>query len=437
MVEDTAIICKETIRMKLMFCLLALAVSSLHAEVSVATEMLTKACRLGDEKTAESLLAAGVNPDLPDRFGATPLYYAASFNRTEIVELLLAYQADPNARVIINPPKDANQFSSAPLQYAAGSGNLRIVSMLIEAGASVNTKGSEGRTALHFAGGQVGVMHLLIEKGADVNARDEDGIAPLDDAVWRGTLDAVAILLAHGARLNEMEPKTGATPINEAAYRGHTPVVQYLLQFKPDLEIPDKRGNTPLVNAIRMRKEDSALLLLEAEATQRKTPQFFEQTMDAAVRKDEPAVVEALLRHGVSLNGVLPSGSTALGAAAFAGAGKVVRLLLQNDANPNISSREGASPLEDASLKGFDTIAGLLLDGGAVVDYINSGSGNTALYAAASFGRASVVKLLLDRGANPSVCGRNRISPYQAALKQGNREVAELLQAHGGAEGCK
>ena len=421
--------------MKLMLCLIALSATSLRAEVSAAAEMLTKACRLGDIKTAESMLAAGVNPDLPDRYGATPLYYAASFSQTDIVELLLAYHADPNAQLSIN--RQNADRSTSPLQYAASLGNLRIISMLIAGGASVNAKGEEGRTALHFARGQVGAMHLLIERGADVNVRDENGIAPLDDAVWLGSLDAAAILLAHGAHLNEAEPNTGATPVNEAAYRGHTAVVQYLLRFNPDLGTPDKHGNTPLENAIRMGKEDSALLLLEAELAERMTPQFLEKTMDAAVKKDEPALVEALLRHGVPLNAALPSGSTPLGTAVFAKAVKVVRLLLQGSADPNIGARDGTSPLEDASLGGYDDIAGMLIDHGAQVNHINSGSGTTALYAAASFGRAGVVSLLLSRGANPNLCGTNGRSPYQAAIENGNKDVANQIQMHGGAESCK
>jgi len=104
------------------------------------------------------------------------------------------------------------------------------------------------------------------------------GANSLDDAAWRGSLDIVAILLAHGAHLNESDTKTGATPINEAAFRGHSAVVQYLLQFHPDLGIPDKRGYSPLDNAIRMGKEDSDRLLLEAEPKERQTPQFFGKT---------------------------------------------------------------------------------------------------------------------------------------------------------------
>jgi ankyrin repeat protein len=79
----------------------------------------------------------------------------------------------------------------------------------------------------------------------------------------------------------------------------------------------------------------------------------------------------------------------------------------------------------------------MLLDHGAVVDYINSGSGTTALYAAASFGRGDVVKVLLSRGANPNLCGTNRKSPYRAALEQDNQDVAKLIQSHHGVEDCQ
>ena len=82
-------------------------------------------------------------------------------------------------------------------------------------------------------------------------------------------------------------------------------------------------------------------------------------------------------------------------------------------------------------------IAGMLLDHGALVNRLNSGSGSTALYAAASFGKGEVVKLLLKRGANPILCGNNHKSPYQAALDNGYSEVANEIRNHGGARSCE
>lgn len=409
----------------MIFLLLALSAGVLRGEGNAA-EMLAKACRVGDLKTAEAVLSSGIDPDQVDRYRKTPLYYAASFNETKIVGLLLAHHANPNS-------------GSLALQAAAELGNLRIAEMLVTAGAQINAKSPTGRTALHVAvtAGHLDLIQFLIEKGAEVNIRDVEGASPLDDAVWRGHLDATAILLAHGARLNEPDTKTGATPTNEAAYLGDTSLIRYLLQFHPDLGIPDKRGFTPLENAIRMGKEDSALALLRAEVKEQKTPQFLEKMLSAAIKKDEAAIVSALLRDGAPANGTLSSGATPLDAAASARAPNVVRVLLGNGADPNGSGLNGTSPLEDASLRGLDSIVAMLLNRGAHVNQVNISSGTTALYAAAAFGKGNIVTLLLERGADPNLCGNGQKTPYQAALENGYSEIATQIQRNGGSKACK
>jgi ankyrin repeat protein len=399
-----------------MFLLAALSFFMV-ADIDPGPELLAKAARSGNMKAAEDLLEAGVNPNVPDQYGSTALYHAASMNQLDAVTLLLKYRADPNL---------TNLHKSTPLQRAADLGNSRMASTLISAGADVNAKGPEGRTALFFAGGRrLDLLQLLIEKGADVNVRDAEGDSPLDEAVWIGSLDATAVLLAHGAHLNEPQTTSGATPINEAAYRGHANVVRYLLQFHPDLAVPDKRGYGPLDNAVRMGKEDCAQLLIPLASGP------FEKPMEAAIRKKEALVTEALLRRGVDVNAPLPSGVTPLTTAASAGSTEIVRTLLKNGADPNLNG-----PLEDASLRGFTDVAELLLDHGALANQLNAASGTTALYAAASFGKAETVSLLLKRGADAGLCGKAKKSPYQAALENGYRDVAEEIRRHG-SEHCR
>ncbi len=232
---------------------LLLCAHALQSDAGATAEMLAKAARNGDVKAIDGILRSGVDPDVPDRYGHTPLYYAVSFNETKAVELLLAHHADPNPRA--RSHTFASQVPDTPLENAAELGNRRVAEMLIEAGAKVNEHGPSGRTALHCANDQLDVIRLLIDKGADVNARDNEGTSALDAAVWYGSFDTVALLLAHGARLNESEPRTGATPINEAAYKGHARLVKYLLLFEPDLGIRDKRGYSPLENAMRMGRK--------------------------------------------------------------------------------------------------------------------------------------------------------------------------------------
>src|ERR1035438_776820 len=232
--------------------------------------------------------------------------------------------------------------------------------------------------------GRMDMIPFLIDHGANVNVLDPEGVSPLADAASRGYLDAVALLLAHGARLDQPNTKSGATALNEGAYYGHTAVVQFLLRFNPDLGVRDNRGFSPLENAVRMGKEDAAVALLNAEPTEPKTTQFLGTAMEAAIQRDESGVVATLVRHGAGTNSPLSTGKTPLNLAASKGSVKVAGILLNNGADPNLTGLSGATPLEDAALKGEESIAKMLLDHGALVDRVNSGSGTTALYAAAS-----------------------------------------------------
>jgi len=281
--------------MKRVVLSLLVAVFAMQADEHEVAEMLAKAARSGDLKTMESLLSAGVSPDLADENGHAPLYYAAAFDHTQTVELLLSHHADPNTHVgmqFIEPPAPATA-----LQYAAELGDRRVASLLLEAGARIDGPGPTGRTALHYALGHLDVLQMLLEKGANAHARDRDGSSALDEAVWYGLLDAAAILLAHGAGLNEAEPKTGATPINEAAYKGQTKMVEYLLRFQPDLTVADKLGYGPLENAARLGQEEAAVLLAEGSPSA-----VLPRVMDWALAKNEPRLAEALLQRGVAAN---------------------------------------------------------------------------------------------------------------------------------------
>ncbi len=381
---------------------------------------------------AETILDGGFNPNLPDKHGQMPLFYAIAFNHVDVVQALLARRGDPN---VVNG-KGVGNFQGSALEYAVSLGNLRLASILLAAGARLDAKDPFGRTVLHFAGCRLDLTGLLLREGAEVNVRDGEGSSPLDHAVQRGCLDEAAILVAHGARINEVNGKTGATPVNEAAWRGNAPLVQFLLNFNPNLGIRDKQGYRPLENAMRMGREDSALFLLEAELKQPPPVQYLEQTMEAAIQKDEALLVGVLLRHGISSNGPLLSGATPVDQAALVGAVKVVTVLLENHADPNAGGNTGGTPLEDASLKGFAPIVAALLDHGARVNQINSGTGSTALYAAASFGKADVVRLLLERGANPSLCGSKQKTPYAVAVENGHSDIATEILNHGGTKSC-
>lgn len=85
-------------------------------------------------------LANGVSPNLEDI-----LFYPAKRGHAEVVELLLARGADPNAK------NQRDTSGCGPLHHAASAGHLRIVEMLLAHGADPNAKDNEQGTPLAYA----------------------------------------------------------------------------------------------------------------------------------------------------------------------------------------------------------------------------------------------------------------------------------------------
>jgi ankyrin repeat protein len=92
---------------------------------------------------------------------------------------------------------------------AAAAGHAGKVVALLNAGASVNVTDMAGVTALALAStgtgapagasSDVSALQSLLEAGADPNIADGQGVTPLMRAAQRDDVDAVILLLDHGA----------------------------------------------------------------------------------------------------------------------------------------------------------------------------------------------------------------------------------------------
>ena len=92
--------------------------------------------------------------------------YASQNFCTELVELLLANDADINAE---------DEEGNAAIQFAAGRGPLGTVQLLIAQGARLETRNKENMNVMFQAcsRGDADVVALLLEHGVEVNLRDE------------------------------------------------------------------------------------------------------------------------------------------------------------------------------------------------------------------------------------------------------------------------
>lgn len=101
----------------------------------------------------------------------------------DVAALLSSRGVDPDVR---------DRFGNTPLIVAAQNDRKRISKLVVKAGADLNAANARGNAALHYcyAYGHFDLAEFLERKGADVSARNEAGVAPRD--VLEGDADANA-----------------------------------------------------------------------------------------------------------------------------------------------------------------------------------------------------------------------------------------------------
>ena len=131
--------------------------------------VLLVAARLGFQDTVNALLAARADVDRANRFGDTAIKVAALNGHLNIVRTLRQRGA------AIDMP------GWTPLIYAATGGRDEIVRYLLAQGANVNAAAPNGTTPLMMSVRESHrtTIELLLASGADVNHRNADGATAL------------------------------------------------------------------------------------------------------------------------------------------------------------------------------------------------------------------------------------------------------------------
>ena len=109
-----------------------------------------------------------------------------------------------------------------------------------------------------------------------------------------------------------------------------------------------------------------------------------------------------------------------------------VRRLVEED--PGVVHAEdgcGEQPLLYASSAGHVAVAAYLLDQGAAVNQQVGGARRTALHEACQHGHGELVRLLLARGADPTLSDREGYTPLIWASRNGRVEVVRCLLTDG------
>jgi len=145
-----------------------------------------------DEYSIISLLRAGVNPNIKNIRGITPLHIAMRYCDLNTIKLLLNAGADPNA---------ADEQGITPLHRAVQYSRIKTIKSIIKLGADPNITNILGNTPLHLAtsSNKEDVVKTLLSVGADPNIANMIGNTPLHSAAISDKENIAKILLNAGA----------------------------------------------------------------------------------------------------------------------------------------------------------------------------------------------------------------------------------------------
>jgi ankyrin repeat protein len=304
-----------------------------------------------------------------------------------------------------------------------------------------------------------------------LHAADEDGLTPLHRAVEADDVTAAAKLLQSRAAVNT-PTRNGVTPLWLAVMNRNAEMVELLLKAGADPNGALPSGETILMTAARTGNSEVADALIKRGAKVSATgPAFGETALMLAAGENHAGVIRVLLQHGAEINGrsskldyakdrfglegvltILPHGSwTPLMYAAREGSLDAARALTEAGAELNAADNEGTTPLLLAITNSHYDTAALLIEKGADVN-LGDTTAMAPLFAAVDmntlgevFGRPTrvsrdkftaldLMKVLLDRGANPnaglkSTTLQRAHTPGEPTLNEGATPLARAARA--------
>ena len=447
------------------------------ADVKAATRHgitpLALACTNGDAALIERLLKAGVDPNSATPEGETALMRAALTGKVDAVKVLLAHGANVNAV--------ESWKGQTSLMWAASEGNAAAATMLIEFGADVKARSKSGFTPYLFAvrNGHIEAVKLLLEHGANVNDVAPDGTSALGMAVINAYYELAGYLLDKGANPNAPDPR--GSVLHALAW-----------MRKPGSNPSAGAGGPPIGPPVPTGKLDSldlARALLKHGANANVRIAWKEQKYNRDFGQVRNPLDLPIGRHYISYVGATP-----FYLAAQTGDAPLMRVLAKGGADTKLGTVQNITPLmaaagigywdgespgpyagclESERLEAVKTALELGNDINAHADFgdfpmegdgvelllnyprnINNmpenalgdvrWSGSTALHGAVVSGQISIVKFLIDHGAQ--IDARNRLGWTPLMIARGVfvsntrkefPEIAKLLEKEMAARGLK
>lgn len=414
--------------------------------------------------------------DKTDKYGATPLMYAAMRGYNRLAQMLIERGFDVNAvgsAPVTDKKMKLETDGVSPLALAIRFGNVEMVRMLLAAGADEAVYDAEGNPPVFslvlypvdffrdFYGSCVKDDHPIFANKVKIvsllkqldltNAEGYtvlmkslfpmkfwytgfgDGISP------KKNLSIALELIKKGADVNAAG-NDGKRPLHQAV-ADMEEVARALAEAGADINAQDNDGNTPLMYACMKAKEETVLWLLKAGADYKIQNNEGRTAADIAVKRGYSRALELmgadtllqacknnqkqsvqviLKRGGIDVNERDEECNTPLIYACQNNALEIVKMLLDNGADPNAGNQENLAPLHFSAASGALPIINLLVKAGADVNCMNNHGSTPLMFMAKNAKTAAALNFIKNQAVDVSI--KNNVgwtaAMYAIAFKQ-------------------
>eukprot|EP00045_Choanoeca_perplexa_P010543 m.107377 g.107377 ORF g.107377 m.107377 type:complete len:489 (+) comp15314_c0_seq4:2538-4004(+) len=204
-------------------------------------------CMLGRSQILWCLLRHNqANPLLVNIHNENACHMASQRGWIKCVKMLILWGRRHRRLFALTETKNRNGHTT--LHLASEGLRLAIVDTLLNWGADPDARDDEGNLPIHLAAlqGRLDICkRLLASRENGLDARNAEGYTPLYFAVKNGHLELVTVFLKRGANPTCPTNLRRCTPAHYASHNNDVAMLQLLTRHGADLTVRNMRGNTP------------------------------------------------------------------------------------------------------------------------------------------------------------------------------------------------
>jgi len=251
--------------------------------------------------------------------------------------------------------------------------------------------------------GNIDKVKELLKKDPElINSKDQWQNNLLKVALLNRDRKMAKFLIENKIDINYIRKDIGESAFHMAVYRSHgsLEIVKLMIKYGADINLKDRRGQTPLNYAVSGGNKEIVNFLLDKGADLNTEGRLFERTMRSAIAGGLERIIDKLVKtKDVNYLSKTRSGNTYLHEVAQGGMAKFVEPFIRKGMDANEKNVYGWTPLHYAASRGNTEVIDLLIKNGADKN-MRAIDGQTPYNIAQEFNQQETVDFLKQKGAD-------------------------------------